>query len=173
MSKSLCRRLLHARAAGGSHLRTLSSHGCAKRSGLPQHARQAQRSRRPATSPAEALRKGSKLAFNAPLRRRRAASGFSPPTLPSSVQYERDTDTRGVACLCSLCHGQQQSRRLLDGTRGCALPPVQVRPRQVRHQPGLAEEYGTHDEAPSKLCTRTLPNAWRTPLPSLARSQWT
>eukprot|EP00964_Phaeocystis_antarctica_P131804 scaffold95792_cov48-Phaeocystis_antarctica.AAC.1 len=105
----------------------------------------------------------------------RRANAHKKKSLHLRHSYGRDTDTRGVACLCSSCHGQQQSRRLLDETRGCALPPpVQVRPRQVRHQPGLAEEYGTHDEAaPSKLCTRILPNAWRTPLPSLARSQWT
>ena len=79
-----------------------------------------------------------------------------------------------VARVGSSCHGQQQSRLLSDGARGCGLLHVQVtRPRQLRRQPELTEEYGTHDQAPSKLCTRTLPNAWRTPLPSLARSQWT
>ena len=121
---------------------------------------------------------GDFFLINAPLRKKYGAGAQRLQVSLSdtlALPRGRDTDTRGVACLCSSCHGQQQSRRLLDETRGCALPPpVQVRPRHVRHQPGLAEEYGTHDEAaPSKLCTRILPNAWRTPLPSLARSQWT
>ena len=57
---------LHAGAAGGGHLRALSSQGCAtKRSGLPQHARQAQPSRGPRRAP----RSLSERAQNWPLKK--------------------------------------------------------------------------------------------------------
>ena len=39
-----------------------------------------------------------------------------------------------------------------DGARGCGLPP-----RHVRRQPGLAEEYGTHDRAYAGAVEATYP----------------
>eukprot|EP00964_Phaeocystis_antarctica_P064301 scaffold38668_cov90-Phaeocystis_antarctica.AAC.3 len=106
-------------------------------------------------------------------RRRRAAPPRFPVRCFSPSARTRHGHARRRLSLLVVPWPTAKQKTLGRNPRVCSAAPVQVRPRQVRHQPGLAEEYGTHDEAPSKLCTRTLPNAWRTPLPSLARSQWT
>ena len=72
--------------------------------------------------------------INAPLRRRRL------PTNPSVRANIKDTAEDDLLLVVPWPAAKQMR---LDGARGRGLPPVPLRPRQ----PGLAEGYGTLDQA--------------------------
>ena len=76
--------------------------------------------------------------INAPLRRRRLPTI---PSLPMPTVRANIKDTAEPLLLVVPWPAAKQMR--LDGARGRGLPPVPLRPRQ----PGLAEGYGTLDQA--------------------------